>query len=199
MLTPLSTLKSRLLIPDTDPQFDVLLTNAIAALSARFDRECHRSFARTENATHEFDADETMIIPACYPIESVTKFEVKSSEAAGWQEVQPTPDYLIRHACIISLSAPLNSQPSALSPPLARVTSTGGYVLPGTAPTTGQTPLPPDLENAAIEQVAFWFQSRDKLGTKTTWAYHGTYQQLATLDLLPSVQAVLRHHQRWSL
>ena len=120
---------------------------------------------------------------------------VAEEVAEGWQQVQPAPDYLIRQGCVISLSAPL----STLHPSLARITYAGGYVLPGAIPTNGQTPLPPDLENAAVEQVAFWFQNRDKLGLKTAWGYHASYQQFATLDLLPSVAATLKNYQRWTL
>ncbi len=39
-----------------------------------------RVFARTVGAMQEFGGDETEILPACYPIEAVTKFEVKSGE-----------------------------------------------------------------------------------------------------------------------
>src|SRR5436309_12715374 len=158
MLTQLTTVKSRLALTVTD--YDDLLTNAIRALSTRFDKECHRTFARTAGITHEFDATDTEILPRCYPIESVTKFELKSNETDGWSE-QTGVQYLIRRKCVISLSAPLNSQPSTLnSPALARVTLTGGYVLPGTTPSASQTALPDDLEQAAVEQVAYWFQKQ---------------------------------------
>jgi hypothetical protein len=50
MLTQLSTLKARLSIPGTDTTHDSLLTAAIAAASARFDRETNRTLARTESA-----------------------------------------------------------------------------------------------------------------------------------------------------
>ena len=40
------------------------------------------------------------------------------------------------------------------------MTLTGGYVLPGTTPSAGQTALPDDLEQAAVEQVAYWFQKQ---------------------------------------
>jgi hypothetical protein len=50
----------------------------------------------------------------------------------------------------------------------ARVTYTGGFVLPGDTPAPGQTPLPPDLEQAAIEQVAYWFRNRAGLMTRLT-------------------------------
>jgi len=39
MLTTLPTLKSRLAIPAIDIQYDDLLTNALLAISVRFDRE----------------------------------------------------------------------------------------------------------------------------------------------------------------
>ena len=59
--------------------------------------------------------------------------------------------------------------------------------------------LPADLENAAVEQVAFWFQNRDLLGIKTVWEYHGTYQQFVAFDLLLSVQSVLNRYTRFTL
>ena len=79
---------------------------------------------------------------------------------------------------------------------IARVTYTAGYVLPGTTPEPGQTPLPADLENAVIEQAAFWFQNRDKLGLIRNWPSGGTYQVFSQLDLLPNVAAVLRRYAR---
>src|SRR6266705_2873294 len=115
MLTQLSTVKTRLAIVVTD--YDDLLTNAIKAVSARFDKETNRSLARTTTATHEFDATDTEILPPCYPVESVTKFELKSNETDGWSE-QTGVQYLIRRACVISLSFPLNSPLSTLNSPL---------------------------------------------------------------------------------
>ena len=51
MLTTLPTLKSRLSILPTDTTYDSLLTTAIKAISARFDKETNRTLARTENAS----------------------------------------------------------------------------------------------------------------------------------------------------
>src|ERR1051326_9034291 len=67
-------------------------------------------------------------------------------------------DYLLRRNCVISLANPLGDCRQR-----ARVTYTGGYVLPGTAVGAGQTALPDDLEQAMVEQVACWFMNRDKL------------------------------------
>jgi hypothetical protein len=63
----------------------------------------------------------------------------------------------------------------------------------------GQTPLPDDLEQAAVEQVASWFQTRDMLGLVRNRPWQGDYQQFAQLDLLPNVKAVLTRYERWAL
>ena len=190
MLTQLSTLKSRLGLLEPDTQYDSLLTNAVKAVSERFDRECNRRLARTENFVQEFSPDITELCAVCYPIETVTKFELKANETDGWIE-QTGVLYLVRRQCVISLTAPLGTARQQ-----ARVTFTGGYLLPGdTAPQA--TPLPADLEQAAVEQVAYWFQNRDRLGLLRIWEYNGTYRHFADLDLLRSVKAVLFPYTRW--
>ena len=196
MLTQLSTIKSRLAIPAADLTNDDLLTSAIASVTARFDKETNRTLARRVSATHEFDATDTEILPPLYPIETVTKWETKSSEAEGWKQ-QPVTGYLIRAGSVISLSSALS--PPSSTPALARLTYTGGYVLPGTDPALGQTPLPDDLEQAAVEQVAYWFETRDKLGLKNYWPSGGIYLAFTGADLLPSVKAVLASYQRWTI
>src|SRR5260221_14558169 len=103
MLSQLSTLKTRLGIEESDVQFDAVLTNTLLALSRRFDNVCNRTLARTVNATHEFDASALEIIPPIYPIEAISKFEIKETEQTGWSE-QTDIDYLIRGSCIITLS-----------------------------------------------------------------------------------------------
>ncbi len=191
MLTQLSTVKSRLGILDTDLQYDALLTNAIKAVSERFDHECNRRLARTEDFAQEFSADNTEVCAMCYPIETVGKFELKTNETDGWVE-QTGIEYLVRRGCVISLAAPLGS-----SRQQGRVSFTAGYVLPGTTPGAGQTALPVDLEQAVVEQAAYWFQNRDRLGLLRIWEYNGTYRHYADLDLLRSVKAVLFQYTRW--
>src|SRR5712671_6945235 len=101
MLSTLSSVKLRLAIPDLDVTNDALLTTFLTAISARFDKETNRTLTRTVNSLHEFDPGDTEIIIPGYPIESVSKFELKTSEAEGWIE-QTNVDYLIRRSCVIS-------------------------------------------------------------------------------------------------
>jgi hypothetical protein len=198
MLTQLSTVKSRLAIPDTDVTQDDLLTFAIEAISARFDQETNRTLARTEDATFEFDANDSELSPPCYPIESISKFETKVTESSGWSEVTDV-DYLIRKSCIISLSDNFRLQTLDFRLALARITYTGGYLLPGSADVPSATPLPPDLENAAVEQVAAWFLRRDFIGLDVSWPKGGIMQRFSKLDLLLPVAQVLKTYKRWTL
>jgi hypothetical protein len=196
MLTQLVTVKKRLGIALTDATFDEALTRAIQAVSARFDRECNRTLARSVNITQEFCADEIEIPAICYPIESVAGFELRSTVKAGWV-AQGAVDYNVRCNCVISLAVPLVPHPPASVPSLARVTYTGGFVLPGTVVEDGQMALPTDLEWAVVEEVAGWYQQRDKVGLIREWPSGGTYLSLSQLPLLPEVTAIIRRYQRW--
>jgi hypothetical protein len=198
MLTLLPTLKARLAILPTDTQHDDLLMAVIRGITARFDRECRRTLARTVDYAQEFPIARLHIAARCYPVETVSRFEIKESEAAGWVE-QTGVEHLVRSSCLISLEVPLwyGRSGAGNRPAAARVIYTGGYVLPGTTPAPGQTALPEDLERAAIEQAVFWFQTRDIVGVVRQWPRDGSYVQFTDLDLLPSVRSTLNHHRRW--
>lgn len=78
------------------------------------------------------------------------------------------------------------------------LTFTGGCVLPGTTRGAGQTALPDDLEHACVEQVAYWYQNRFRLGLISIPAEGRTFY-LAQSDLLPQVQSILKRYERYSL
>src|SRR5688572_19069332 len=191
LLAQLTTVKTRLGITDTTD--DTLLTNLIEFASARFERETNRSLDRSVSTTEEFPADQTEVLVARFPLEGVTSFHLKENETDGWV-LQSDIDYLIRRACVISLSAPLGTKYEQ-----ARVTFTGGYVLPGTTPGAGQTALPDDLEHACVEQVAYWYQNRHRLGLLSMPAEGRTFFNIQQLDLLPQVASVLKRYERFSL
>ena len=80
-----------------------------------------------------------------------------------------------------------------------RVTYTGGYWLPDSPRTqpSGCPPLPDDVQFAAIEQIAYLYQNRERLGLVKITAEAGSIQHFPKLDLLPSVSAVLAKYERW--
>ena len=192
MLAQLSTLKQRLGLDAFDTNDDALLTNLLKHVSARFSAECHRVFDYGAALTYQFRASDVNINVDHPPIELVTKFELKTTESAGWV-LQSAIDYLLSpQKSIIELAQPLGEITQ-----LGRVTYTGGYILPGTTPTGNQIALPDDIEQACIEQVAYWYQRRAQLGLQSVSNESGIVQQFQSSDLLPQVRAVLKHHERW--
>jgi Phage gp6-like head-tail connector protein len=190
MLTTLDTLKARLKIDLADTTDDAQLTRFLKHVSTRFERECNRKFDRLEDATDEFPANASDLVVARYPLESVSTFELKTSETAGWTALENV-DYLLRPGGVIRLRGILGSESQLL-----RVTYTGGYVLPADTATPEQTPLPDDLEQACVEQAAFWYQRRDQLGIVNFSGEGGTLKLNEKADLLPQVQSVLRKYTR---
>jgi len=192
MLTQLATLKSRLGLEIFDTTDDLVLTSILKHVSARFAAECNRIFDYGAGLTYEFRANQINIIVDHPPIELVSQFHLKTTEAEGWV-LQLSIDYLLSEKkSVIELAVPLGT-----SRQLGRVTYTGGYILPGATPTGNQIALPDDIEQACIDQVAYWYQRRTQLGLVSVTSGDSTVQQFQTSDLLPQVQAVLKHYERW--
>jgi hypothetical protein len=192
MLTSINTLKVRLGIEIFETSDDPFLLMLLKHVSARFAAECNRTFDHAADVTFEFRANETMVTPDRPPIESVSAFHLKTNETEGWVP-QPDVEYLLApQRCVIELAEPLG-----LYCELGRVTYSGGYVLPGVTAADGQTALPDDLEQACVEQAAYWYQRRTQLGLVSIASEGSIVQQFQTSDLLPQVRAVLKHYERW--
>src|SRR5436309_1712720 len=185
MLTQLSTLKVRLGIEAFETADDLILTSLLKHVSARFAAECNRIFDYGVGLTFEFPAEEWQIIVDRPPIERVTRFDLKSMEREGWI-VQPEVEHLLSpKRTVIALSLPLGAFNQ-----LGRVTYSGGYVPPGVTPLGNEPLLPDDLEQACVEQAAYWYQRRGQLGLLSVSSDSGLVQQFQRSDLLPQVQAV---------
>ncbi|HWH71127.1 MAG TPA: hypothetical protein VNT26_17195 [Candidatus Sulfotelmatobacter sp.] len=188
--TLLQRVKDRLEIAEATVTWDTMLTRAIEHYSARFDRECHRQFERRAGAEQVFRADQTVLVLEHYPVEVVSKFEMRYSEGAVWQEII-MPDYVVTGESTLELVRPQGTAQGRL-----RVTYTGGYALPALVMPIGPKPLPDDLEGACLEQVAWWYQNRATAGVQSFGPVGGAATRFADVDLLPSVKAVLKRHQR---
>jgi hypothetical protein len=191
-LCQLTTVKKRLGLTPSDVQDDAILTNTIKAVGGRFARECNRQFDYSATATFEFRADEHDIVVDRFPIKDVDTFHLKSNETDGWVEQTDIVYLLNSTKSIIELSIPLGT-----SRQVARVTFAGGYVLPGGTVGEGQTALPFEIEQAAVEQVVYWYQNRERLGLASISGEGGSVSQSATMNLLPNVVAVLRQYERY--
>src|SRR5437868_4625054 len=84
MLTTLLAVKQRLGLDAFDTTDDVILTNILKHVSARFSSECNRTFDYGASLKYKFRADQTNIVVDHQPIESVSTFELKTTESEGW-------------------------------------------------------------------------------------------------------------------
>ena len=193
MLCTLAEVKGRLEVEAAETRYDAVLEGFITLVGGRFEEVCNRSLSFLAGARVEFGAAETLISPARYPITAVSKWEVKASELTGWTELTGV-DYLIRAECLLQLALPLGSPAE-----LARVTYSGGYVLPADTVEKGQTALPEEIERCAIEEVTQLWQNREKLGIVSQWEANVAFRQYRKLDLLPNTVAVLGRYRRMVL
>ena len=212
MLTQLPTLKARLGIPAFEIGHDAFLADLIRFVTARFELECDRRFARRENAAYDFRADALDVRVDRYPIESLTAFALRRAGQEDWETLPGVAAQISVAGSVVELAAPLGHAGER-----ARVVYTGGYVLPGNTPGAGQTALPDELEQAAIEQATYLFENRNRLGLVSVGGGSGAIEILrdlnllppgvspasgtvwfkyAQVDLLPQVRVILRHYTR---
>jgi hypothetical protein len=197
-LGSLTLLKSRLLPAQSAAQTDTDAAILRIGLGVErwFAHLCDRRFARQADDLYLCRADRTYVVVPRYPLESVSLIEQQVIGDTAWSPC-PAPYLLFPESGLIDFAAALGSTAMIL-----RVTFTGGYWFDetedgsGTAP-TGSIPLPGDLLYAWLDQCAFLFERRNKLGLEKL-THAGTFT-VNPVDLLPHVRAVLANYRRHSL
>lgn len=196
-LATLGQVKKRLGIATEDVVDDDLLTSFIAGVSARAERECNRKFEYMA-WTEEFGGDQCELPVERFPIDETQAitFAVGSAFATGFV-TQSNIDCLVRKGCVISLNGQLATVREKI-----RVSYTGGYALPidtsgGGVDFEAIGPhLPDDLNLAVIQQVAWFYQNKNRLGVSNI-SQQGGSLTIADRDLLQDVAAVFKRFERW--
>jgi len=75
----------------------------------------------------------------------------------------------------------------------------GGYCAAGQAPVVGETAMPADLREAAIEQASFLFKRRDDIGLSSVGHDGGSINKFSAVKLLPMVADILKIYRKASL
>ena len=195
----LSTLKSRLLPPQSVAQTDddAEITAIGLGVARWFEQTCDRKFERIEGDTYLCRSDRTYLTVPRYPLESVTTIEQLPIGQAAWTPAPPTW-LLFPESGLIDFAATLGTPYTQL-----RLTYTGGYWWDETEDASGvqpmnSHPLPLDLHFAWLDQCAFLYERRTKLGLQKIAHLGGTYS-LEPTDLLPHVRAILQNYRRHAL
>jgi hypothetical protein len=188
MLTTLAKVKRRLGLPDSDLQYDTLLTDWIAAVTAGFERYCGRGLVREVDHEQRYEAHRMFVPLDLYPVEGATlAFELRSRGSISGALLASVPYGMSPAGSVVELDVPLGVQGQQVA-----MKYTGGYVPSGAVVGPGQYGMPADLENAATETVATWFMLKDRSGL-SSWSSAGFVGgKIVGGPLLASVEAVLK-------
>ena len=153
----LTFLKRRLLLASDaeGTAYDEAVTALGLAVFGYFEAECDRKFARVVGDTYECEASKRYAVVPRYPIESVTKLELRTSTTEGWVEQTAVPVNFNKSAGVVTFTLL-----PASSDDVVRLTYTGGFWWDtsedssGTKP-TGAEALPHGLLLAWVQACKF--------------------------------------------
>lgn len=203
-LSNLNFLKTQLLAEAVrvSTKYDAALQLIGSGVAGQMERFCNRKFFRTENAQFTCSADRDHVFVDRYPIEAISKVELRTDRLAGWEEQSNfvvNLDELTGKIYWGYDAAPHYGQ--------LRFTFTGGFWFDITEENNGALPsganaLPDDLRFAWILQCRAVWQAIDKQGKDV--AVTGSSSNFVTgtisgLELLPQVKEILLAHRRLQL
>lgn len=152
----LSDLKTRLNIDQADTTHDARLNQLINIASTLADRYANRVFEYDGQAEDIFDADEREIVVTRYPIESVSEVQVRDDVTDAWSIADVSIE-----VPLLGKAGVVHFNPSPGIPgQLARITYSGGFILPDQTPQPGQYALPEDIQYAVCEQAAWMWENQ---------------------------------------
>jgi hypothetical protein len=198
MLCLIADIKTRLGLTGTE--HDTLLAALVAAFSRRADVFTARVLQDTgANVTEYHQGGCQYLQLERYPVVSITT--IKESWDFDWTAATALvadTDYRLlaggRTGLLLRLYADWIDQPDGI-----QVVYRGGFAEPDAVLTAGQTALPPDLREAAIEQCSLIFKRRDDIGLSGITFEGGGFQKFSAIDLLPNVEKTLLSYRRLSV
>lgn len=221
-LSNLATLKAWLLPASllTGTDYDATITAIGLGVAAHIEKHCNRTLARAVEATYDFPADRRQVIVDRFPIEEITKVEVRTGLAWGFVDqgdVDAVIENLAEAAGMVHFAAPLGVHRDR-----ARLIFTGGFWWnqqeadydPPETPTEedpdlsalpeGAAALPADLRHAWLLQCEQVWKVKDRLGLTIGQDGAGAGGallglSLPGLDLNPLVLKALQPFIRYAL
>jgi len=190
-LTTLARVKA--LLETQETQWDGLLNEMIASVSARAAAYCNRNFRKMERVEYH-DGGGLYLYLKGLPVVTITS--IHGSDVWEWDEgsLVPTDHYHLLVAGMVAYR--FGAWP--YSPKALKVIYTGGYdpYSEGEGPPPeGYTPPPADLEMAVRTQAAYDFKRRKDIGLESVSFPDGSIQKMSSGEFLSSVKQVLDRHR----
>ena len=197
LLCTLSDVRTRKGYETTDTSDDEAIYDIIRGVSAMFDIECNRTLllpSAAQTLTMNGRDGDTLISPY-YPIVSVTSIkETTDYDFDNTDALTENTDYrviasqgILHRLNTVWLRGIDNIQ----------VVVKGGYVPPSETVGTGETALPDEIREAAIQQSLFFLQRRSDIGLISVSAIGSSISKHSKLELLPFVRSILNKHRRY--
>ena len=189
----LADVKGRLGITGTD--YDVVLNRIVLGIENIFDNYTRRKLIQTAADVTEYYAGCGQYLQlARYPVIALTSikqaldYDFDSADALTANE-----HYRLRSTdgIIYRLYQEWYSPPESI-----QVIYRGGYCPAAQTPGTGETALPPELREAAIEQSCFLFKRKDDIGLSSVSAEGGSISKFSAMKLLPLVTDILDSYKK---
>ncbi len=191
----LADVKDRLGITKTD--YDTVISRIITGLEEKFNSFTRRSLVQNAaDVTQYYTGSGNRLQLNRYPVISITSIkEALDYDFDSADALTANTDYRQvnagKNGIIYRLY--LNWQPSEDA---IQVVYRGGFCAAGQSPGTGETAIPADLREAAIEQSSFIFKRRDDIGLASVGFEGGSINKFSAMKLLPMVEETLKRYRR---
>ena len=194
----LADVKDRLGITDTD--YDVLINRLIVGAESIFDAYINRPLiVNAADVTEYFTTLGPYLQLNRYPLVTITS-------------IKEALDYDFDSASALTANTDYRTLNNGIKGVLKKVYAywfstddciqviyRGGFTAAGQTPGDGETALPADIREAAIEQVSFIYKRRDDIGLAGVSAEGGSLSKFAPMDLLPMVKKILDRYKKPTL
>ncbi|RKY12658.1 MAG: hypothetical protein DRP65_00435 [Planctomycetota bacterium] len=191
----LADVKERLGITDTD--HDQTLNRILLGIESLFDGFTGRSLLLTPiDVTEYYTGCGPQLQLKRYPVISVTSIkQALDYDFDSATALTADSDYRLinngKDGILYSMYAPWFSTLDCI-----QVIYRGGYCAAGLSPGPGETAMPADLREAAIEQATFIFKRKDDIGLAGVGFEGGSISKFSAIKLLPMVEQILKKYRR---
>jgi len=189
----LADVKDRLGISTTED--DTLINRIITGLESIFDNYTMRKLLLNaiDETVYWTGQGQRIILPR-FPIVSITSIkECWNYDFNNATALTANTDYrlLANSGIVYRISSAWNNCEDGVE-----IKYRGGYVSAGQTPAAGETAMPADISEAAIEQASFIYKRRMNIGLLSQSSNGGSISSFSAMDLLPLVKDTLDRHKR---
>lgn len=189
----LADVKDRLGISSTED--DILINRIITGLEAVFDNHTLRKLIlNSADETIYWTGSCSRIILPRYPIVSITSIkEASYYDFDNATALIANSDYrlLSGNEMLYKIGSPWCRYEDSI-----QIIYKGGYVAANQIPAAGQTAMPADLREAAIEQTSFIYKRRMDIGLSAVSGEGGSINKFSDMELLPLVRDILDSYKK---